>query len=165
MPQKILLYRLPPEKWPKVTHSVGRRAKKREGIEGFALGLFFGPFGVLIEALLPTGTAPAPVAPAPAPVLVQAAEEARAARAARWAKEAEEERERARERAREEEAERWCRDLEAKARRAAWYRERGVEPGPLAWFKVWPDWLQMIVAGLLVSAPIVAAMAFLLGRR
>jgi hypothetical protein len=41
--------------------------KKRDGGEGFLLGLFFGPFGVLIEALMPTLPGPAPVAPAPAP--------------------------------------------------------------------------------------------------
>ncbi len=28
MPQKILLSRCPTEKWPKVTHSLGRRAKR-----------------------------------------------------------------------------------------------------------------------------------------
>lgn len=31
--------------------------KNRSGGEGFALGLLFGPFGVLIEALLPTAAA------------------------------------------------------------------------------------------------------------
>ena len=35
------------------------------------------------------------------------------------------------------------------------YRERGVEPGPLAWFRLLPDWLQPILLGLAFTAPVV----------
>ena len=46
--------------------------------------------------------------------------------------------------------------------RAAYYRERGVEPGPLAWYRVLPDWQQAIVLGLAIAAPAVGLIAFLM---
>ncbi|MGE4196031.1 MAG: hypothetical protein AB7G11_02760 [Phycisphaerales bacterium] len=45
-------------------------AKRRSKLEGFLLGLLFGPFGILIEALLPNGERPAPAGrPRPDPML------------------------------------------------------------------------------------------------
>jgi hypothetical protein len=43
MPQKILLYRFPTAKWPKVTHSVGRRANSlfsQESPQDYAFSRF-----------------------------------------------------------------------------------------------------------------------------
>ena len=62
MPQKILLYRLPPEKWPKVTHSVGRRALKTkchlwEEIRNHFRTLRFDSMADLLTALI-RGIAP-----------------------------------------------------------------------------------------------------------
>lgn len=38
---------------------------------------------------------------------------------------------------------------------AAYYRERGVEPGLLAWYRVLPEWQQAILLGVAFAAPIV----------
>ena len=37
--------------------------------------------------------------------------------------------------------------------REEFYRDRGVEPGPMAWFKVLPDWVQPIILGVAVAIP------------
>ena len=43
----------------------------------------------------------------------------------------------------------------AAAARAQWYRDRGITPGPFAWFHLIPDWGQAIAIGLIVAVPIV----------
>jgi hypothetical protein len=42
----------------------------------------------------------------------------------------------------------------AEARREC-YRERGIEPGPLAWFKALPDLAQAAVLGAAIAVPAV----------
>lgn len=46
--------------------------------------------------------------------------------------------------------------------REAYYRARGVEPGPLAWYRVLPEWQQAIVLGLALAAPTVVLLALLM---
>jgi muconolactone delta-isomerase len=138
--------------------------KNRDQGEGIILGLLFGPFGCLIEALMPAGTYTPPSEPhvptsldAETIARIKANQSAyqdklRKERAAVRAREANAdafwavfEKEKARERA------------EAKARRDKSYRARGIEPGPFAWFKLWPEWLQATLLGLAVPSPIVMA--------
>jgi hypothetical protein len=60
-------------------------AKHRGGGDGFILGLLFGPFGCLIEALLPNGKPPAPPKPPPAKTTEQLLKEvADRVRRAEW---------------------------------------------------------------------------------
>jgi hypothetical protein len=66
----------------------------------------------------------------------------RAARRAKWAVEREAFR-----------AERAAKQAARRAERDKAYRAKGVEPGPLAWFKVLPDLIQAIVLGLLLAIP------------
>ncbi len=73
------------------------------------------------------------------------------------------ERERARARARAcERAERAARAEQKRQAREAYYRESGVEPGPMAWYRVLPDWQQAIVLGLAFAAPAVVLLALLM---
>jgi transcription elongation factor Elf1 len=44
---------------------------------------------------------------------------------------------------------------QAATARAQWYRDRGITPGPFAWFHVIPDWGQAIAVGLILAVPIV----------
>lgn len=44
-----------------------------------------------------------------------------------------------------------------RSQRESYYRQRGVEPGPWAWFGVLPDWVQAILLGLAISTPVVIA--------
>jgi len=46
--------------------------------------------------------------------------------------------------------------------RDAYYRGRGVEPGPLAWYRALPNWQQAIVLGVAMATPAVAVIAFLM---
>jgi hypothetical protein len=101
---------------------------------------------------MPNQAPPAPP-PSPDPEAQRKADEESKRRLAESREKVERERREAERKAREE--------LEAKAQ---WYRDRGVEPGRLAWFKVWPDWLQMVAVGLLVSLPIVLVMVVILVR-
>jgi hypothetical protein len=72
----------------------------------------------------------------------------------------------------EQEAKRkkWQEEQEAqrqqrRAEREAYYRSRGVEPGPWAWYKVLPEWGQAVLLGLAISAPVlVIAVVFALAR-
>ena len=50
----------------------------------------------------------------------------------------------------EEEARRWKRAL-----RDAYYLDRGVKPGPTAWFRILPDWVQAILMGVAGGVSIV----------
>ena len=45
--------------------------------------------------------------------------------------------------------------LRRRAEREEYYRERGVKPGPWAWFQVLPEWLQAILLGLAISVPVI----------
>ena len=54
---------------------------------------------------------------------------------------------------------------ERREAREKFYRSRGVEPGPFAWFKVWPDWLQFVSIGLLVSLPLVVVLVLIIHPR
>ena len=40
-----------------------------------------------------------------------------------------------------------------KAERDAYYLDRGIKPGPLAWYRVLPDWLQAVILGLSLGLP------------
>jgi hypothetical protein len=127
--------------------------KGREPAEGIFLGLLFGPLGCLIAVLMPAppSAAARPVPPPPTAAEHQAAHQRHldwqavqsklaAAERAQWAEqrriEAEEKRER----------------IEARDKS---YRARGVEPGPWAWFQVWPDWFQATLFGVAISAPFI----------
>lgn len=55
--------------------------------------------------------------------------------------------------------------LERQEARDAYYIERGVEPGRMAWFRVLPDWGQAVLMGLAIPAPIVIiAVAYAMSR-
>jgi hypothetical protein len=41
-----------------------------------------------------------------------------------------------------------------RAERDAYYLDRGVKPGPWAWYRVLPDWQQAILFGLFIAVPI-----------
>lgn len=59
------------------------------------------------------------------------------------------------------------RRLQAEERLAArhkYYRSRGIEPGPLAWFWVLPEWIQAVSLGAVLSLPVLVA-AFLYARQ
>jgi hypothetical protein len=56
-------------------------------------------------------------------------------------------------------AEREARRQERRAKWEAYYRSRGVEPGPWAWYEVLPDWGQAILMGLAISAPVLIVAA------
>jgi hypothetical protein len=128
--------------------------KGRESAEGIFLGLLFGPLGCLIAVLMPT-----PPPPAAAPV----SPEAVAQRAARLAAEQEADRQADME-WRASQAKQGERARAAAARlaeekqprteaRDQSYWDRGVEPGPLAWFQVLPDWFQATLLGVAISVP------------
>jgi hypothetical protein len=54
------------------------------------------------------------------------------------------------------------REKERQRRRAvrdAYYLDRGIKPGPLAWYRVLPDWLQAIGLGLSLALPVVVLLA------
>jgi hypothetical protein len=51
--------------------------------------------------------------------------------------------------------------LRRKAVRDAFYLGRGVKPGPLAWYRILPDWLQAIVLGLSLGLPVAVVLATL----
>lgn len=135
--------------------------------EGLALGCLFGPFGVLIEALLPTGTPPA--VPSVKDKLrmereVQEshrlAEESRRQRRADRLARADAVRASAAEHWRE--AQEWWRSRRSQDR--DWFKARGVEPGPMAWFKVLPDWFQAIFMGLILAAVVLFVVLILSGK-
>ena len=117
--------------------------KHRRPEEGAILGLLFGPFGVLLEALLPT----LQPAPPPSPPQGPTGKELRAMR-----EEAEREREVLTTRQLKEAAESLRLSREQRAYRARRRRER---------WEATPDWLKMVLAGLgvgaLVCVPIIVA--------
>jgi hypothetical protein len=141
--------------------------KGRAGGEGFLLALLFGPFGVLIEALLPTIAprlphAPAPPAPPSAAAIaaqhllvdqMRADEEARAA----WKLQKGAIRLATQQRIAGEK-------LARKLDRDAAYRARGVEPGPFAWYQVLPELGQAAVMGLALAVPVVAVVVIVAWR-
>ena len=128
--------------------------KNRAPEEGMVLGLLFGPFGVLIAALVPTRPEPTPEEKAAAIAAEQARLVARArAESAAFAR-----------RMKEQEANYEKAEKAAAAQRAAYYKSRGIEPGPLAWFLVLPAWLQVVLGGLAVGGLVSALTAmFVLG--
>lgn len=149
-----------------VTGAVGSwiaAQKNRPGGEGFALGFFFGPLGLIIEALLPTLTKEQldqllrekaarrfggnfPATPSQPPSSAEL--EARRAREQEWREVRERERGKTREVA--EEARRHRAEALAKMRRAIF---------GFGWFRALPDWLQPILIGLAVALPVVALIA------
>ena len=48
------------------------------------------------------------------------------------------------------------------ADRNEYYLERGVKPGPLAWYRVLPDWLQAVIIGFAAAIPAVLMLIALL---
>jgi hypothetical protein len=77
---------------------------------------------------------------------------------------AEREQRRAARRAEREErrAEREERRAERRVAREAYYREHGIEPGPLAWYRVLPDWQQAVLLGVAFAGPAVGLIVFLM---
>jgi hypothetical protein len=128
--------------------------KRRDGGEGFLLGLLFGPFGCLIEAVLPNGAPPPPpVVKTPEQI---AADEARwkafQAAQARREKELEEEARLA--------GERFDAALHAVWRFVTWpFR---ISMHFLTWFLSFewyqdlPEWAQPVVIGLGIAIPAIA---------
>jgi hypothetical protein len=105
------------------------------------LGLLFGPFGVLIESLLPTNVEAKRFADS---ARVQAQNEEQMRRQAEFEKAL---------RDYEREWKQQQAELERqRAEREEWYRARGVEPGPFAWFYVLPDWLRAVLVGLAIAS-------------
>jgi hypothetical protein len=71
----------------------------------------------------------------------------------------------AQERAAVRAAEREARRQQRHVERQKYYRNRGVEPGPWAWYKILPDWVQAVLMGLAISAPIlIGAVVFAKSR-
>lgn len=58
--------------------------------------------------------------------------------------------------------ERVARRVARREAREATYRERGIKPGPLAWFRVLPEWQQAVFLGLAIAAPVVGLIVFLM---
>lgn len=141
------------------------KEKNRAAEEGFMLALLFGPFGVLVEALLPT--IQPPVVTPPAPMIadeMEASEELaeqrrKAAKRAQdlWREQARIDREAAERRA-EERAER-VREFWVAV--GAWFRRQFVE---WEWYKGLPEVMQPIVVGLAVAGPVIIVLAILWGR-
>jgi hypothetical protein len=119
--------------------------KNRSGSEGFILGFLFGPLGVIVEACMPVGTAA----------------EDREVRA---------EATRARDQAQHEQITRLFNAAvqrsalfwrSAVARYRDWrhsrhelYRQRGIQPGPLAWYRAMSDLTQALLLGLAFALPV-----------
>jgi hypothetical protein len=126
--------------------------KGREPTEGFCLGAFFGPLGCLIEALMPAIEAP-PARPA--------TEKQRAAAAAYQAELIADRKRQQAELEAEVRAARKFAEARAERSRLWWaerdkaYRAKGVKPGPWAWFRVLPEWVQAVALGLAAPAPII----------
>jgi hypothetical protein len=141
--------------------------KGRQEGEGFALGCLFGPLGVLIVALLPTLRAAreSPGARASrdlADRLDRRTEEHSAEiRARRLAdRQAAEERGFVQaQRAAEAREQRRLEELARREARASWYADRGIKPGPWAWWHLLPSWLQPILVGAAIALPLVWAVA------
>lgn len=141
--------------------------KNRPTLEGALVGLFFGPLGCLIEALLPDGQPTLAVPPASdGGVDFVAAKEnkaearirTRAARLEEWRQERETER-------RENEQRR----RQAVAQLRAFGRRRLVEARwvfrfflGFGWYRALPEVVQPIVLGLVVSLPIVLVIVFMM---
>jgi hypothetical protein len=54
---------------------------------------------------------------------------------------------------------RWVEEREERKRLAREARDKrlrsmGIEPGPMAWYRVLPDWLQAILLGVAVAVPV-----------
>ena len=88
-----------------------------------------------------------------------ALKEARKQQAAAELERAEEELNRVEEQRRSERA-------ESKARRRAerneFYLDRGIKPGPFAWWQLMPEWLQAVMLGFVVAIPATVALVGLL---
>jgi hypothetical protein len=95
------------------------------------------------------------------PLTTVGADGSQAAAARRQAIDAEAAAERSRARA----AERAERRRLAREARDKYYRDRGVKPGPWAWFQVLPDWLQPILVGLALTGPVVLLAALYAYKR
>jgi uncharacterized membrane protein YeaQ/YmgE (transglycosylase-associated protein family) len=140
--------------------------KRRDGGEGFVLGFLFGPFGCLIEALLPNklATDQSPQAATKTPEQLE-----EVAEAARRAKEeylkrqrAEVERLRIAEEADLAELERRRAMIRAAfARCWGWFRREIIGFG---WYRKLPDVAQPIVLGLGISLPAVVVVVWLINR-
>jgi hypothetical protein len=85
--------------------------------------------------------------------------EARKAQAATELERTIEERNRLEEQRRSERADSKARRREE---RNEYYLDRGIKPGPFAWWQLMPDWLQAIMIGLVVAKPATIVLASLL---
>lgn len=115
--------------------------KGRNPREGALLAILFGPFGILLEALLPTDES--------------AVEEKRRTSKAQLEQDRLDF---------QESRERFRRKQEAAARRAEWEKKKArneyeelleakdLKPGPLAWFFLLPDLVQALLLGLAIPA-------------
>jgi hypothetical protein len=129
--------------------------KNRDPAEGAFLGFLFGPFGCLIEAVLPTLPAPAASRPAAAarvspPVETPAERDWREAETR--LREAQLEKAR---RARLEDENRRCAEQREWRNRMLWR---------FGWYKALPETLQAIVLGFAVAAPVVAVIVRIASR-
>lgn len=141
--------------------------KNRTSAEGFTLGFFLGPIGWLLEALLPTLTkeqlaeilerkrayregrwseAVPPSTPTPPPLPSLAPEEIQRIEEAKQ------------ERARRQNEARMAREAAYERRQAKFANFLEFTLG-FGWFRALPDWLQPIVVGLVVAAPMAAIIA------
>jgi hypothetical protein len=41
----------------------------------------------------------------------------------------------------------------AKIERDAYYLDRGIKPGPLAWYRIRPKWVRLVLLGLAIVLP------------
>ncbi len=123
--------------------------KNRPGGEGFMLGFFLGPLGLILEALLPTLTKEQlaelqrrPEPPSPAELAARKAKEQAYMEAFR------QERERNRKAAEE-----------TRRRRAESFSKACHAVFGFSWFHALPDWMQPIFLGIAVALPVVAIIA------
>lgn len=136
--------------------------KHRPPEEGLVLGLLFGPFGCLIEAVLPTlqPKAPNPSEP-PGPPPKQTAQ-AREGGFVRLVKvESPEERYRRDQRAAQQREREFIAKERAREERREWVNRMVWRFG---WFRALPETLQPILIGLAVAVPVVVALVMLFGR-
>jgi hypothetical protein len=144
--------------------------KGRDSGEGLLLGLLFGPFGVLIEALLPNIAPPTAeqlaAQRAAEPAQVKRAREHRAAEQARWHAERKSQEEQQKAEAEKAAALAQARREALKAERQLKQdafnercRERGIKPGPFAWYFLLSDLGQAATLGLMAGLVVAIAIA------
>lgn len=52
--------------------------------------------------------------------------------------------------------------LRRKAERDAYYLDRGIKPGPMAWYYLLPDWARAAAIGLAIAVPVLVLLALML---